>query len=193
MRLGRSARHRTRSSPHSWQPRKMPTIGFAAAAITALGLVQLKALVDRQDVRPAIAAAMNDESLHVRESGMYAFWATAGKAPDFPIALLHDADVRTRRSAVNALARSAPLARVVIPELIVALTDQDAAVCAGGTRLGNIWPPPQAARPALHAHWRHHDAAVREAAATALAGLDDAEPMSGPNGPTQPRSGTGRG
>jgi HEAT repeat protein len=116
------------------------------AAVAALGLIQKKAGVDRIDVRPTIIAAINDASLHVRELGIYAFWATAEKSPDLSIALLQDGDVRTRRSAVTALARSSQLASEVIPELSAALNDPDPAVCAGAERaLGNVSPPPPAA------------------------------------------------
>jgi HEAT repeat protein len=144
------------------------------AAVAALGLVQKKAGVDRMDVRPTIVAAMSDASLHVRELGIYAFWATAEKSPELSIALLQDGDVRTRRSAVTALARSSQLAAEVIPELTAALTDQDAEVCAGAARaLGNIWPLPRAAFPALTRTLCHQDGTVREAAAAALSATDD--------------------
>ena len=109
------------------------------AAVAALGLIQKKAGVDRMEVRPTIVAAMSDASSHVRELGIYAFWATAERSPDLSIALLQDGDVNTRRSAVTALARCSPLAGGVVPELTSALTDEDAAVCAGAARaLGNI-------------------------------------------------------
>ena len=81
------------------------------ASIAALGLIQKKANVDRRDVRLAMAAAMIDRSLHVRELGIYAFWATAEKSPALSRALLTDSDVRVRRAATQALARSAPPCR----------------------------------------------------------------------------------
>jgi HEAT repeat protein len=116
------------------------------AAVMALGLIQLKAGVDRMDVRLTIAAALRDPSFHVRESGIYAFWATAENSPDLSIAMLQDGDVRTRRSAVTALARSSQLASEVIPELSAALNDPDPAVCAGAERaLSNVSPPPPSA------------------------------------------------
>jgi HEAT repeat protein len=106
--------------------------------------------------------------------GIYSFWATAEKSPDLTIALLQDGDVRTRRSAVNALARSSQLAGDVIPELTTALTDEDASVCAGAARaLGNIWPPPRSALPALLRTLNHQDGAVRAAATAALSAIDD--------------------
>ena len=73
------------------------------ASIAALGLIQMKAQIERKDVRLAIAAAMTDSSLHVRELGMYAFWATAENSPALSRALLTDRDVRVRRAAANAL------------------------------------------------------------------------------------------
>jgi HEAT repeat protein len=118
------------------------------AAVVALGWVQRKAGVDRAEARSAIAAAMSDSSLHVRELGIYAFWAMAEKSPEFSIAFLKDGDVTTRRSAVTALARSAPLASSVVPELTTALTDEDAAVRGGAARaLRTIGPPSWAALP----------------------------------------------
>jgi HEAT repeat protein len=139
------------------------------AAVAALGLIQKDAGIDRMDVRRAIVAAMNDASLHVREMGIYAFWATAEKSPELSIALLNDEDVRTRRSVVTALVRSSPLAASVIPELAAALTDEDAAVRAGAARaLGIIWPPPQPAATALVRALNDPDGSVREAAAKAL-------------------------
>jgi HEAT repeat protein len=112
------------------------------AAVAALGLIERKAGVDRAEVRRAIATAMHDPSLHVRELGIYAFWAVAEKSPGFSIALLNDGDVRTRRSAVTALARSSSLASAVVQELTAALTDEDAAVRDGAARaLNNVGPP----------------------------------------------------
>ncbi len=98
------------------------------AAIAALGLIQKKANVDRKDVRLAMAAAMIDPSPHVREMGIYAFWATAENSPALSRALLTDRDVRMRRAAAQALARSAPLAEKVAYELTASLIDPDAAV-----------------------------------------------------------------
>ena len=63
-------------------------------AIAALGLIQKKASVDRKDVRLAITAAMTDPSPHVRELGIYAFWATAENSPALSRALLADNDAR---------------------------------------------------------------------------------------------------
>jgi hypothetical protein len=103
-------------------------------AVAALGLIQKDAGVDRMDVRRAIVDAMNDASFHIREIGIYAFWATAEKSPELSIALLKDEDVRTRRSVLTALARSSPLAAAVVPELTAALTNEDAAVRAGAVR-----------------------------------------------------------
>ncbi len=144
------------------------------AAVAALGLIQKKAGVDRTEVRPAIVAAMNDASLHVREMGIYAFWATAENSPELSIALLEDGDVNTRRSAVTALARSSPLAGKVVTELTAALTDKDAAVRAGAARaLGNLWPPPVSAVAPLARMIHDQDEMVREAAADALSAIDD--------------------
>jgi HEAT repeat protein len=109
------------------------------AAIAALGLIQRKARVDREDVRLAIAAAGDDPSLHVRESGIYAFWTTAEFSPAFSRALLKDNDVHARRTAVNALARDVRLAEKVSRELTASLTDADEEVRAGAARaLENI-------------------------------------------------------
>jgi HEAT repeat protein len=105
------------------------------AVIAALGLIQKKANVDREDVRVAMAAAMIDPSPHVRELGIYAFWATAENSPALSRALLSDGDVRVRRAAALALARSAPLAEKVAYELTAArLADPDAAVSDGAER-----------------------------------------------------------
>ena len=147
------------------------------AAVGALGLIQKDVGVDRMDVRPAIVAAINDASFHVREAGIYAFWATAEKSPELSIALLKDNDVRTRRWVVTALVRSSPLAAAVVRQLTAALTDEDAAVRAGAVRaLGNIWPPPPAATPALMRALGDPDSSVREAAATVLEEFND-EPV----------------
>jgi HEAT repeat protein len=119
------------------------------AAVAALGLIQKNAAVDWVDVRRAIVAAMNDPSAHVREMGIYAYWATAEKSPALSRALLKDKDVLSRRSAVTALARNSPLAALVALELTAALTDDDPAVRAGAaTALGRIWPPKEPAVPA---------------------------------------------
>ena len=103
-------------------------------AIVALGLIQMKAKIDRPDVRIAIAATGDDPSLHVRESGIYAFWTTAEFSPAFSSALLKDNDVHARRTAVNALAREGRLAAKVSRDLTVRLTDADEEVRAGATR-----------------------------------------------------------
>jgi HEAT repeat protein len=104
------------------------------AAIAALGLVQLSAGVDREEVRGPIVAAIREESLHVREKGIYAFWASAEKSPGFTRAMLRDSDVRNRRAALTALAREGRLASAVAPELSEALSDQDSAVREGAAR-----------------------------------------------------------
>jgi HEAT repeat protein len=140
-----------------------------AAAIVALGLIQRDAGIDRMDVRRAIVAALNDGRYHIREMGIYAFWATADKSPDLSIALLRDADVRTRRSVLGAFVRSSPLAAQVVPELTTALSDEDAAVRAGAARvLGTVWPPPEPALAALVRALSDPDGSVREAAGQAL-------------------------
>ena len=108
------------------------------AAVAALGLIQKNAWIDRQDVRLAIVAAGHDPSLHVRELGLYAFWATAEISPGFSRALLKDSDVHARRTAVNALAREARLAKTVVPELTTRLTDLDADVRAAPRALENM-------------------------------------------------------
>jgi HEAT repeat protein len=144
------------------------------AAVTALGLIEMKAGVDRTEVRPTIVAAMCDASVHVREMGIYAFWAIAEKSPELTIALLSDHDVTTRRSAVAALARNATLAARAVPELIDALTDDHAAVRAGAAQaLGNIWPPPRLAVQPLTRALDDQEGGVREAAATALAAIQE--------------------
>ncbi len=104
------------------------------AAVWALGFIQKKAWIDRPDVRLAIVAAGHDPSLHVREMGLYAFWATAEISPGFSRALLKDNDVHARRAAVNALAREGRLAKRARPELTASLTDPDAEVRAGAAR-----------------------------------------------------------
>jgi HEAT repeat protein len=145
------------------------------AAVAALGLIQKKAAVDRADVRRAIVTAMNDPSAHVREMGIYAYWATAEKSRELSIVLLKDDDVRSRRSVVTALRRNSPLAALVAPELIAALTDQDAAVRAGSARaLGGIYPPREPTVPALTRALSDPDDIVRDAAAKALREIDDA-------------------
>jgi HEAT repeat protein len=154
------------------------------AAVAALGLVQKKAGVDRMDVRPTLIAAMSDASFHVRELGIYAFWATAEKSLDLSIALLRDGDVGTRRSAVTALARCSPLASEVVPQLTEALTDEDARVRRGAAKaLGNIWPPPRAAVPPLMRALRDQDGGVREAAAEALSAFNEGVEAAAPLGP----------
>ena len=123
----------------------------------------------------AIVPALNDASLHGREMGIYAFWATAEKSPKLSVSLLKDEDVRIRRSAVTANARSSPLAARVVPELTAALTDNDAAVRAGtACPLGNTWPPPTAAVPALQRRLKRPHNSVREAAAGTLREIDAA-------------------
>jgi HEAT repeat protein len=158
------------------------------AAVAALGLIQKDAGVDRMDVRRAIVTAMNDASFHVREMGIYAFWATAEKSPELSIALLNHDDVRTRRSVVTALVRSSPLAASVVPELTAALTDEDAAVRAGAAcALGNIWPPPQPAATALVRALSDPDGSVRDAAAKALFEINDGAVPPGPLAPVRKR------
>jgi HEAT repeat protein len=151
------------------------------AAITSLGSIQKNAGIDLIDVRLAIIAAMVDESLHVREMGIYAFWKMAEKSPELSIALLKHDDVPTRRSVVTALARSSPLAAAVIPELAAALSDEDAAVRAGAARaLGNIGPASRPAVPALMRAFSDPDRIVRQAAANALLEIDDGAAPSNP-------------
>jgi HEAT repeat protein len=104
------------------------------SALTALGSIQKKARVDNDDVRLAIIEAAKDPSVHVREMGVYAFWATAEGSPQFSRDLLNDDDVVVRRMAVNALARSGPLAKKVGPELAACLYDPDADVRTGAAR-----------------------------------------------------------
>ena len=129
----------------------------------------------------AIKKTLYDASVHVREMGIYAFWATAEKSPKLSVSLLKDEDVRVRRSVVTALARSSPLAARVVPALTAALTDKDAAVRAGAAcALGNTWPPPTAAVPALQRALSDPDSSVREAAAGALREIDAATVSVGP-------------
>jgi HEAT repeat protein len=104
------------------------------AAVAALGLIQKNAGVDLPEVRRVLVDAVNDENLHVREMGIYAFGATAEKSPALPIAVLKDPDVRARRTAVIAMARSSSLAADAIPELTEALTDGDRWVRLGAAR-----------------------------------------------------------
>jgi HEAT repeat protein len=144
------------------------------AAVVALGLIHGDAGIDRRDVRRTIVAALKDTRFHVREMGIYAFWATAEKSPGLSVALLEDQDVGTRRAVVRALVRSSPLAGAVVPELTTALTDEDAAVRAGAARaLGNVWPPPGPAAPALVRALNDPDGSVREAAAQVLLQIKD--------------------
>lgn len=118
------------------------------ASVAALGLVERKAGVARPEVRRAIASALVDPSLHVRELGIYAFLAVAETSPGFTRAFLADGDVRTRRATVAALARSSPVAAEVVPELAASLNDEDDAVRAGAARaLENIGPAGWAALP----------------------------------------------
>jgi HEAT repeats len=143
------------------------------AAVAALGLIQMHAGVDRADGRRAIVAAMNDASYHVREMGIFAFWATAEKSPEVCIGLLKNDDVRTRRSVVAALVRNSSLAAVVAPELTDALTDLDATVRALAARaLGSIQPRSQAAVAALNRALSDPDDGVKDAAARALEEID---------------------
>jgi HEAT repeat protein len=143
------------------------------AAISALGLIQKDAVVERADVGRAIAAAMNDASLHVREMGLYAFWATNENSPAMCIALLKDENARTRNTVIAALARNSPLAAQVAPQLANALADVDADVRAGAARILAItWPPPQLAVPALVRALGDREKSVRDAAAMALRAID---------------------
>lgn len=103
-------------------------------AVAALGLIEGAAAVDRVEVRPVIAAAMNDADANVREKGVYAFLAVGAASPKFAAALLKDRDVETRRSTVAALIRWGDVASLVRPELTQALTDPDEAVRTGAAR-----------------------------------------------------------
>lgn len=119
------------------------------ASVAALGLVGRKAGVDRPEVRRAIASALVDPSRHVRELGIYAFLAASETSPGLSRALLTDGDVRTRRAAAAALARSGPAASAVASELTAALKDEDASVRDAAARaLGMIGPEGPAVPPA---------------------------------------------
>ena len=127
------------------------------ASIAALGLIQKKAQVDRTDIRLAIAAAMIDPSLHVRELGIYAFLAIGENSPALSLALLDDRDVRVGRAAAQALARSGPLAEKVAQELTARLTDPDPVVSAGAGRAlktSRAVRCPNRTGPALQGHRR---------------------------------------
>ena len=140
------------------------------ASVSAIGWIEMKAEIDEAEPRRAIAKAMIDPSLHVRELGLYAFWAVAENSTAFSVALLKDGDPRTRLAAMAALARSSPLAAKVVPELMEALADPDPAIRAGAARvLGSVWPLPGPAVTALEQALGDPDGAVREAAARALA------------------------
>jgi HEAT repeat protein len=132
--LGRIASEPEVAVPALLRAAEDPDEMVRGKAMVALGLIQMKAKIDRPDVRIAIAAAGDDPSLHVRESGLYAFWATAEFSPAFSRALLKDNDVHARRTAVNALARDGRLAEKVVRELTASLTDPDADVRAGAAR-----------------------------------------------------------
>jgi HEAT repeat protein len=139
------------------------------SAMAALGLIEKETASDSAEIRSAIVKAMNDESPHIREMGIYAFWAAAETSPKISIDLLKSEDVRTRRSVVAALVRSSALAKEVAQDLTSAITDEDATVRTGAIRaLGNIWPPPLYALPALETAKSDPDASVREAAARAI-------------------------
>lgn len=144
------------------------------AAITALGLIQNKAGVDQTQVRRVLIDAINDGSFHVREMGIYAFWATAEKSPGLSIALLKDPDVHARRSAVIALARSSLVAAGAIPELTEALTDKDRVVrLTAAHALGNLGTPSPTIIRALTRALSDQDKDVREAATRALAAINE--------------------
>ena len=139
------------------------------SAVAALGLIEKEKASDSVEIRNAIVKAMNDNSLHIREMGIYALLAAADKSPKMSIALLKSEDVRTRRSVVAALVRSSPLAKEVADDLTKAMTDEDATVRTGAIRaLGNIWPPPLYALPALERAKSDPEVTVREAAARAI-------------------------
>ena len=132
--LGRIASEPEVAVPALLRAAEDPDEMVRGKAMVALGLIQMKAKIDRPDVRIAIAAAGDDPSLHVRESGIYAFWTTAEFSPAFSRALLKDNDVHARRTAVNALAREGRLAEKVRRELTASLTDPDPDVRAGAAR-----------------------------------------------------------
>ena len=113
---------------------------------------------------------MNDASLHVREMGNYAFWATAENSPELSVALLKNDDDpnppigdhspgpliaaggRGRSRADRCLARQGP----------------------GGSHrrhraVESVWPPPKPAVPALMRALSDPDVAVRGAAAQGAA------------------------
>jgi HEAT repeat protein len=152
---------------------KDPSELVRGAAVTALGLIHKDARVEDVDVARAIAAAMNDTSLHVREMGLYALWATTEKSPAICIAMLKHDDPRTRKTAVESLQRNSPLAVQVAPQLTNALTDVDADVRAGAAyALAITWPPAAPAVPALVQALSDPEKSVRLAAATALRNID---------------------
>ena len=145
------------------------------AAIVAVGFMLSKSEIDRPELRRAIAKALIDPSMHIRELAIYAFWTSAQTSPAFTIALLRDEDVRVRRGALTALARNEILVGKCIPELTAALADPDAGVRSGAAmafaNYGNgrnyqILPPPTIS--ALEQARGDQDDAVREAATKAL-------------------------
>jgi HEAT repeat protein len=119
------------------------------SAVAALGLlIQKEERADRPEVRAVIGAASQDPSRHVRELAICSFWASAEGSPTFSADLLKSEDVRGRRAAVAALARSAPLASKVIPELTTALSDEDAEVRNGAAwSLMHLGIPTMAGQP----------------------------------------------
>ena len=140
------------------------------AAVFAIGVIERKAKIDEPEARGAIIQAMIDPSLHVREAGLYAFWAVADNSTAFSVALLKDDDPRARLAAMAALARESRLASRIVLELTEALADPDPAIRAGAAKvLGNVRPLPGPAVIALGQALGDPDEAVREAAARALA------------------------
>jgi HEAT repeat protein len=140
------------------------------SAIAAVGLVEKKAKLNQDSPRRAIIRALDDPSLHVREMGIYAFWAVAETSPEIAIDLLKEDDSHVRLAAIAALSRNTPLAVQVIPELTTSLADPVPAIRArAATLLGNVGPIPKPTISALETARTDPDPEVRSAAAEALA------------------------
>jgi len=139
------------------------------SALSSLGLIQRAAKLDRPDVRRAIVDAMEDASFHVREMGLYAFWATAERSPGIIISTLQDQDPRVRKAAIRTMRRNTTLATPVLPQLIATLADADAEIRTGAARvLGILGPRASDAIPALEDLLYDSDPFVGQAAADAL-------------------------
>lgn len=162
-------------------------IWVRGAAITALGRIQNNAKMDDPRVRRILVDAINEDDFHVREMGIYAFLDTAGKSPDLANAMLKEPDVRARRAATVALARSSIASSHAILGLIGALSDTDRTVrLKAANALGNLGQPSPGILRGLSNALKDGDHEVSEAAAKAITAINE---LRLPPEPERPRDG----